>query len=137
LFDFSDYFDKRAAVVTCYIISTNPKCAIIEFEYEKCVKKLLETPVIRLHGMNLSLSKVISQSTPVLTSSAIDNEEIDQLLETTGPKFPLHLPPIRNEPCLPAPTRIEPFLPVLPRVEQQSNSILNLPPLQMNTESVE
>lgn len=55
----SDYFDKRASVVAYYTLPDEPTCAIIEFEYEKCLQQLLEIPKIRLHGTDLSLSRVL------------------------------------------------------------------------------
>lgn len=52
----SDYFEKQAKVITCEILSNDPKCAIIEFDNEKIVEKLLERPIININGINLSLS---------------------------------------------------------------------------------
>jgi hypothetical protein len=43
-------------VIACYIL--NPNCAIIEFENEKFVQKLLDQSVLCLHEVNLSLTKV-------------------------------------------------------------------------------
>lgn len=81
-FYFSDYFEKRASVVACHILSTDPKSAIIEFENEKFVAKILDTPTIRLYGANLLLTKV---SNTVLSTSTneYNNDQIDQLLEQT------------------------------------------------------
>ncbi len=99
---FSDYFDKRATVVACHILSTDPKSAIIEFDNEKSVQQLLEIPVIRLHGANLLLNKVsdtISSSSIIENTEEYNNDEIDQLLEANSSNSIFHSPPvIRNEP---------------------------------------
>jgi hypothetical protein len=111
--DFSDYFEKRASVVACHINPTDPECVIIEFENENFAQKLLDTPVIRLHGTNLSLSKVPDHLTSVLPSSIIDrsdeynNDEIDELLETTGSNCIRQSPAIRNESILPISSPIQ------------------------------
>jgi len=114
----------------------DPKCAIIEFENEKCAQKFLDIPFIRLHGTNLTCSKVPNH----FTSSAMDNhnegnynnDEIDQLLETTGPKSvtsSLHSLPRRNEPFLAIPSPVQ-------HVAIQSNSISYCQTPSMITESI-
>jgi len=60
------------------------------------VQKILHTPVIRLHGANLQLSKVpdtvVSSSTIENTEVGYNNDEIDQLLEATASNSILHVP---------------------------------------------
>ena len=86
-FYFSDYFDKRAHVIACYILPNDRKCAIIEFENEKSVEKLLEISKIRLYGTNLFVNKVPDHL--LLTNNHckegdFTNHETDHLLETTA-----------------------------------------------------
>ncbi|UJR13490.1 hypothetical protein I4U23_000504 [Adineta vaga] len=87
-----DYFDKRTHVIACYILPNDSKCAIIEFENEKSVEKLLEMSKIRLYGTNLFLSKVPNHLLSTLSSlinnhrkeDDYTNDEIDHLVETTS-----------------------------------------------------
>ena len=86
LFFFSDYFDKRAPVIACHILSNNSKCAIIEFNDKKTVRKILDKPNVRLQGTNLSLSKASRHLASLLFSddnqdeSDDDDDEIKALL---------------------------------------------------------
>ncbi len=73
---FSDYFHKRAPVIACHILSDDSKSAIMEFNDRKTVKKILETPNIRLQGTNLSLSQA-SRHLASLLSSTDNNDDAD------------------------------------------------------------
>ncbi len=117
-FYFSDYFEKRASVVACHILPTDPKSAIIEFENEKFAQKILDTPVLRLYGANLLLSKIPDT---IENKEQYNNDEIDQLLESTASNSVLHSPPIQNQP----------FLQALPSIQQMNINQQNLqsPPI--------
>ncbi|CAF4400810.1 unnamed protein product, partial [Adineta steineri] len=76
-----DYFHKRVPVIACHILLNNPKCAVMEFNDEKTVRKILETSNIYLQGTNLVLSKA-SRSLASLLSSSTDDSD-DENIKTT------------------------------------------------------
>ncbi|CAF5090242.1 unnamed protein product, partial [Rotaria sp. Silwood1] len=63
-----DYFHKRAPVIACHILLNDPTCAIIELNDKRTVRKILDTPNIRLQGTNLSLRKASRHLTSLLSS---------------------------------------------------------------------
>jgi len=71
---FSDYFHKRAPVIACHILSDDSKSAVMEFNDRKTVKKILETPNIRLQGTNLSLSQASRHLASLLSLTDTDDE---------------------------------------------------------------
>jgi hypothetical protein len=70
---FREYFHKRAPIIACHILSDHSKSAIIEFNDTKTVRKILDTPNVRLQGANLSLSKAPRHLASLLSSA--DNED--------------------------------------------------------------
>ncbi|CAF2468184.1 unnamed protein product [Rotaria sp. Silwood2] len=71
-----DYFHKRAPVIACLILLNDPKCAVIEFNDKRTVRKILDTPNIRLQGTNLLIRKA-SRHLASLLSSSNDKDESD------------------------------------------------------------
>ncbi|CAF1192050.1 unnamed protein product [Adineta steineri] len=103
-----DYFEKRASVIACHILSTDPKCAIVQFANDKCTQKFLDISIIRFYETTLSISKVPDHLTSTLLPCTNDKEtevyynddEIDELLEATRLNS-IHSLAIQNEPILP------------------------------------
>ncbi|CAF3933479.1 unnamed protein product [Adineta steineri] len=96
-----DYFHKRVPVIACHILLNNPKCAVMEFNDEKTVRKILETSNIYLQGINLVLSKA-SRSLASLLSSSTDDSD-DENIKTTVISQPI-LSSLQTQNLAPVPT---------------------------------
>ncbi|CAF0815671.1 unnamed protein product [Rotaria sordida] len=72
-----DYFHRRAPVIACYILLNDPTCAVMEFNDKKTVKKILDTPNIRLQGTNLLIRKASRHLASLLFSSTNKDESDD------------------------------------------------------------
>ena len=75
---FSNYFHKRAPVIACRILSDHSKSAILEFDDQKTVRKILETPNVRLQGINLSLRQSSRHLDSLLSSTTDNHSETDE-----------------------------------------------------------
>jgi hypothetical protein len=118
---FSDYFHKRAPVIACHILSDNSKSAILEFNDKKTVKKILETPNVRLQGINLSLNQASRHLASLLSSTDdkddTDDDDDDYNEIKTSPTEPIpKSAPVQNQVpsihqrTLPSPVVTEPIL---------------------------
>jgi len=127
LINFSEYFHKRAPVIACHILSDDRKCAIMEFNDKQTVRKILDTPNIRLQGINLSLSKA-SRHLASLLSIDDNKDESDDEVKT------LPLEPIHNS----LPTQNQSSLFILPTIHQENiqQSFMNPTPSSVYMEPI-
>ena len=73
-------------MVACRILPNDRTSAVLEFADEKCVKRLLSTPYVRLCGASLSLKEVRHSLLLFADEPDYNNEIIDQLLENIAPQ---------------------------------------------------
>ncbi|CAF1241442.1 unnamed protein product [Rotaria sordida] len=142
-----DYFDKRASVVACHILSIDRKRAIIEFENEKFVQKFLDMRFINFNGINLSLNKVSNNLTSVSPSNTtIDNQQQynndhpDYLHETTRSNIITsdltHPSPIRQNQTILTDLSTVQQVNSYQQPQQQSISTFNCQPSPLVTEPI-
>ncbi|CAF0779298.1 unnamed protein product [Rotaria sp. Silwood1] len=140
-----DYFHKRAPVIACHILLNDPTCAIIELNDKRTVRKILDTPNIRLQGTNLSLKKASRHLTSLLSSfnnKDDSDDDVDNYDDDTEVKSTVLTQTSVSEPSvnlLQAQNQSPLF--ILPsthqeNIQQQLLSFLNLLPPSVVTEPI-